>query len=109
MPNTSRQLDEWIGECCCHDDNDWDKDGDECIPMGGFIIEGSGDMGSSAFAQARETDRTIGWCNRHMGFISSSSLTVLANNLGKARVGDGVSGCNQGELITGTPNFDTGG
>jgi len=109
MPDTSRQLDEWIGDCCCHKDNDWDKDGDECISMGGYIITGSGDMGSSAFAQARETDETIGWCERHGGWISSSSLTVYANNLGKARVGDDVIGCNIGTVYTGASNFQTGG
>ena len=109
MPDTSRILDEWTGDCCCHDKNNPSQDGNDCITMGGFIIEGSSDMGSSAFAQARELDKTIGWCMRHTGFISTSSLTVFCNTLGKARVGDEVSGCNQGKIITGAPNFDTGG
>jgi hypothetical protein len=101
MPDTSRVLDLWDGICCCHSKP-------TCIPMGGWIIEGSGDCGASAFTQARQQDMTIGYCG-HPGNIVTSSATCLCNSRGKARVGDQVNGCNIGQIITGAPDFQSGG
>lgn len=101
MPNTSRLLDLWNGICCCHSDP-------SCILMGGWIITASPDTESSGLPQARLVDMTIGYCG-HPGNIVTSSATVLCNSRGKARLGDQVTGCNIGQVITGAPDFDTGG
>jgi len=100
MPDTSRMLDEWNGQCCCHVDP-------TCISMGGYIIEGSDDCLADSQKQGRLTDMTIGYCS-HTGTIVSSSDTVSSNSLGKARVGDEITGCNIGNIITGLSTMQTG-
>ena len=37
----------------------------------------------------------------HPGTIVTASPNVQTNNLGKARVGDAVTGCNIGAIVTG--------
>lgn len=108
MPKASRMGDQWYGICCCHDKDDPDEDGTDCIPMGGIIITASGNSGSNGQGQARVGDLTIGWCG-HTGMIISGSATSLMNSLGKARIGEGVFGCNIGDIITGSPNHEVGG
>lgn len=95
MPQSARFLDMWTGICCCHISP-------PCIPMGGYLIAGSPNVISSGKGQGRFIETTIGFCG-HPGIVISSSPTVNANVLGKARVGDQVNGCNIGIIITGTP------
>jgi len=95
MPASARMFDMWVGICCCHTDP-------TCIPMTGIIITGSSDAISTSLGQARITDMTIGYCG-HPGMIISASGNHKTNNLGSARVGDNVSGCNIGVIATGNP------
>lgn len=93
MSAASRLTDLWSGICCCHNNP-------TCIPMGGKIITASIDIESSGLAQARLTDITQGWCG-HTGTIVTGSPNVFTNGLNNARVGDQVTGCNIGNIITG--------
>jgi len=93
MSATSRLTDMWSGICCCHPPY-------PCISMGGQIITASSDTESSGLAQARLTDVTQGWCG-HTGTIVTGSPNVFTNGLNDARIGDQVTGCNIGEIITG--------
>ena len=101
MPETSAMFDEWSGICCCHPPI-------PCIGMTGYIIEGSDDCLADSRKQGRLTDMTIGYCG-HVGNIVSASTTVVSNGVGKARIGDQVTGCNIGNIITGIGTFKTGG
>lgn len=98
--NSSRIGDAWIGICCCHSDP-------TCVSMGGIIISGSPNAKSGGPSQSRLTDVTIGWCG-HPGMIISSSIRSKTNSLGKARIGDSITGCNIGIIITGNPTHDVG-
>lgn len=93
MPSSSRLTDIWTGICCCHEDP-------TCIPMSGPVISGSPNNKSGSLSQAFLTSVTQGWCG-HTGQIITASATVKTNSLGKARVGDLVTGCNLGIMITG--------
>ena len=101
MPQSSRLLDQWTGICCCHSSP-------TCISMGGYIITASPNVISSSQGQGRFVDTTIGYCG-HTGIIITSSVTVKANTLGKAKIGDQVVGCNIGTVITGNPTHNVGG
>ena len=97
MPAASRSfVDVWAGICCCHPPY-------PCIPMGGPIITGSWDHSVGNFGQARLVDMTIGACG-HPGTIVTGAPYSLTNNLGKARVGELVVGCNMGVIVTGLPD-----
>lgn len=98
MAASARVTDLWSGICCCHSNP-------TCIPMGGLIVTGSPNDNSGGLAQARLTDMTIGWCG-HPGIIVTSSPNVFTNTHGKARIGDQVTGCNIGKIITGSPNHN---
>jgi hypothetical protein len=100
MPASSRFGDMWTGICCCHTSP-------TCIPMVGIIVTGSVDAVSSNQGQGRMTDMTIGYCG-HPGVIISSSVSHKTNSLGTARIGDLVTGCNIGVLITGNPSHIVG-
>lgn len=100
MTLSSRIGDEWIGICCCHEDP-------TCVPMGGIIITGSPNARSGGQSQSRLVDTTIGWCG-HPGMIISSSITSKTNSLGKARLGEVVTGCNIGIIVGGNPTHDVG-
>jgi len=101
MPQSARILDQWTGICCCHNNP-------TCISMGGYIIGGSPNVISTSQKQGRLLDTTIGFCG-HTGIIISVSSTVNANSLGDARIGDAVTGCNIGTIITGNPTHIVGG
>jgi len=96
MAASARVTDLWSGICCCHPPA-------PCIPMVGPIIVGSPNTTSGSLAQARLTDMTIGFCG-HPGFIISASGNHKTNSLGSARVGDSVTGCNIGVIVSGSPN-----
>jgi hypothetical protein len=98
--NSARIGDAWIGICCCHSKP-------TCVSMGGIIISGSPNAKSGGPSQSRLIDTTIGWCG-HPGMIISSSLRSKTNTLGKARIGDSITGCNIGIIITGNPTHDVG-
>jgi hypothetical protein len=70
--------------------------------MVGYIVTGSGDHTSGGPSVGRQTDMTIGFCG-HTGTIISGSPKNTTNNLAKARVGSGVTGCNIGTVVTGNP------
>lgn len=93
MPNTSRQMDMWTGICCCHPPV-------PCIPMVGYIIGSSPNVTSGGMKQGMTTHMTIGACG-HPGMIVTGSPTLQSNGMGDARVGDLVTGCNIGVIITG--------
>jgi hypothetical protein len=98
MANSARSLvDMWSGICVCPPHT--------TIPMVGFILTGSSDVQSGGPAQSRLTDLTIGTCG-HTGIIVSASVNHFTNNLGSARVGDLVTGCNIGVIITGAPSHN---
>jgi len=99
MADTSREFDQWNGICCCHPPA-------PCVPMGGWIITGSADTIAQGQKQARLVDMTVGYCG-HTGQIVSASSGVDCNSRGKVRVGDQVTGCNIGNVITGLPNYQT--
>lgn len=99
MPLSSRIGDQWSGICCCHSSP-------TCVSMGGIIVTGSPNA-NSGVSQSRLTDTTIGWCG-HPGIIVSASVTSLTNGLGKARIGEVVTGCNIGIIIGGNPTHDVG-
>ncbi len=101
MPSSARIGDPWIGICCCHSDP-------TCVSMGGMIVSGSPNALSGGLNQSRLTDTTIGWCG-HPGMIVTSSVTSKTNALGKARMGDGITGCNIGIIVGGNPTHDVGG
>ena len=101
MPKAARAfVDIWTGICCCHPPI-------PCIGMTGPIIGGSVNTKSGGSPQARLTDMTIGSCG-HPGIIITGSATHKTNNLGSARVGDQVTGCNIGVIATGNPTHDIG-
>jgi uncharacterized Zn-binding protein involved in type VI secretion len=97
MPAAARLQDLWVGICSCHAKP-------PCIPMTGRIITGSPNVQCENQAQARLTDMTIGNCG-HTGKIVTSSVTVFANSLGKARIGSQVVSCNLGQVVTGSPTY----
>lgn len=94
MSASSRLTDLWSGICCCHSSP-------TCIPMSGQIITSSGDITSVGLGSARLTDITQGWCG-HPGQIVTGSPNVIANGLGYAFIGSQVTGCNIGQVITGS-------
>ncbi len=98
MAFSARIGDIWSGICCCHPPL-------PCISMTGFIITGSPNDVSGNSPQGRLTDTTIGACG-HPGIIVTASPNALANSLGKARVGDQVTGCNIGVIVTGNPTHN---
>jgi uncharacterized Zn-binding protein involved in type VI secretion len=75
--------------------------------MSGTIITGSGNAKSGGPSVARLTDIVIGYCG-HTGVIVTASGVNLTNALGKARVGDQVTGCTIGTIVTGNPTHITG-
>jgi len=101
MASSSRLGDEWIGICCCHNDP-------TCVSMGGFIMTCSPDAKSGGQGQSTLIDTTIGWCG-HTGTVVTSSLKSKTNGLGKARIGETVTGCNIGIVVDGNPKHDVGG
>ncbi len=101
MPSQSRLTDLWTGKCCCHHDPD-------CEEMSGNIITASPNGLSANLGQARLTDVTIGFCG-HTGKIVTGSSSAFMNNLSKARIGDNVTGCNIGIVITGNNTHEVGG
>ena len=100
MAFVSRITDIWVGSCCCHSDP-------TCIPMGGFIITGSGNAKSAGLGAARMSDITIGYCG-HTGIVVTGSSTNKTNSLGKAMIGSQVVGCNIGTVVTGSPTHLSG-
>lgn len=99
MPSVARIGDMWVGICCCHPPI-------PCIGMSGTIITGSGNAKSGGPSVGRLTDIVIGFCG-HPGTIVSASGKNFTNALGKARVGDAVTGCTIGTIITGNPTHTT--
>lgn len=97
MPASARVGDIWVGICCCHISP-------PCVPMAGFIVTGSPDITSTASAQSRLSDITIGGCGHPGTLIPPTSPTVLGNSLQKATLGTGVTGCNIGTVVTGSPS-----
>jgi uncharacterized Zn-binding protein involved in type VI secretion len=71
--------------------------------VSGFIISGASTVLINGQPVARNTDMVIGSCG-HTGIITSSSPVVLAEGLGVARIGDSVSGCIIGQIVTGSEN-----
>ena len=100
MPSVSRIGDIWTGICCCHPPA-------PCISMSGPIIIGSPNQSSSGFKVSRLSDMVIGYCG-HPGKIVTSSINNFSNGLGKARIGDTVTGCTIGKIITGNNLHQTG-
>jgi hypothetical protein len=76
--------------------------------MIGRIITASDNGISGALGQARLLDITIGNCG-HTGRIVTCSSTAILNDRGKARIGDQVTGCNIGIIITGNNKHEVGG
>lgn len=101
MSSQSRLTDLWTGRCCCHNDPD-------CRDMTGPIITASENGISGGLAQARLVDITIGSCG-HTGRIVTCSSTAILNSRGKARIGDLVTGCNIGVIVTGNGVHEVGG
>jgi len=102
MPFSSRLTDIWSGICCCHDDP-------KCVPMSGRVLTGASKNKSGGLSQAILTSKTQGWCG-HIGQIVTASATVKTGSRGKARIGDIVTGCNIGIMVTGMSkhNVETG-
>jgi len=100
MPASSRLTDIWVGICCCHSNP-------TCIPMSGPIITSSANHVSLGLGQARLTDMTIGGCG-HTGTIVTGAPTCVTNSLPKARIGEMVTGCNIGNVVTGNTTHEVG-
>ena len=100
MPRVSRLTDIWAGICCCHPPI-------PCIGMAGPIVTASPNHDSTALPVGRLTDMVIGFCG-HPGNIVTSSTKNITNSLGKARIGDAVTGCTIGNLVTGAPRHESG-
>ena len=100
MPKVSRISDIWTGICCCHPPA-------PCIAMSGPIVQGSPTHISGGLKVGRLTDMVIGYCG-HPGKIVTSSSKNFSNGLGKARIGDQVTGCTIGKLVTGNPTHESG-
>jgi hypothetical protein len=75
--------------------------------MAGPIITGSPNNKSANFDQGRLTDMTIGYCG-HPGTIVTGAPYDLCNSLGKARIGEIVTGCNIGNVVTGFSRHEVG-
>ena len=102
MAESSRLSDQWVGICCCHEDED-----PPCPSMGGWIIESCPKTDSVGLGQARITGMTIGYCG-HVGMVVSGASTAMCGSIGMARIGETVTGCNIGIVITGAPNHIVG-
>jgi len=102
MADSARVTDEWIGICCCHEDED-----PPCPVMGGWIIDSCPKTDSSGLGQSRISNTTVGYCG-HTGTIVSGASKALCGSLGMARIGETVTGCNIGEVITGAPKHIIG-
>ncbi len=100
MAESSRLTDEWFGICCCHEDP-------KCIDMGGWIIESCLGTDSVGLGQARITNMTVGYCG-HTGQVVTGASAAMCGSLGMARIGETVTGCNIGQVITGAPNHIIG-
>ena len=100
MPSSSRLTDMWVGICCCHEDP-------TCVPMGGWIITGSANTLSGSLLQGRLIDETIGFCG-HPGIIVTGAPSTFSNGISEARIGEFVTGCNIGTVITGMPTHEIG-
>jgi len=92
--NIARVYDLWSGVCYCHK---------KPKQMCGFIITYSPNVTSNFRGVARRTDMSVGSCG-HNGFIIDSANKSTCNSLGVARSGDFISGCNNGIIVTGSPN-----
>jgi uncharacterized Zn-binding protein involved in type VI secretion len=75
--------------------------------MSGPIITSSANHISLGLGQARLTDMTIGGCG-HTGTIVSGAPTCVTNSLPKARIGEMVTGCNIGNVVTGNTTHEVG-
>ena len=100
MPAAARLTDIWTGQCCCHSHP-------TCIPMTGKIIGASPNVYSTAKAQARLVDMTIGECG-HPGRIVSYTPVCFANGRQKAFLTSVVVGCNIGRVVSGDTTHELG-
>ncbi len=84
----------WTGVCVCHPIP---------IPMSGVIITGSDNVITNNRRTARLYDLTIGFCG-HCGIIITGSRTTFVNQRNCAGLTDQVTGCNVGQIVSGSPN-----
>jgi hypothetical protein len=90
MIGAARATDIFSGICVCHKDP---------ISMTGIICTTSPDSGGENLGFARCTDIVVGGCG-HVGIIVTCSSQVIVNDLGMARMGDFVTGCLIGTIVT---------
>lgn len=71
----------------------------------GVLSQGSPNTNTNSLRTARRTDFV---CGCHYAYISTSSNTVICNNLGVGRKLDQVSGTPNANIMTGSPNTFAG-
>lgn len=94
MPSVSRIGDTFKAICCCHK---------HCRSVTGVIVTGSANVIANGSQVALLNAIGKATCG-HTAIIVSASPNVVANSLGVARIGDVVTGCPHGTIVTGSPN-----
>jgi len=82
--------------CCCHHNP-------KCRGTIGIAITGANSVLTNSSPTVRLTDMFMCDCG-HPTFVVSASSTVFAEKLQVARLGDVVSGCPTGIIITSSDN-----
>lgn len=98
MPGVAKIGDLVSCVCCCHSDP-------TCVQTVGTIITGSGTVTVNGAPMALVGDLAVCSCG-HITTIVGSSGTVIGENRGAARIGDAVSGCPVGTIISGSGNVE---
>jgi len=94
MPGVARIGDVFKAVCCCHK---------SCKNVSGVIVSGS--------ANVLANNISISFCSAvgkatcgHTAIIVSCSPNVLVNGIGCARLGDTVTGCPKGVIVSSSAN-----
>lgn len=94
MPSVARIGDVFKAVCCCHK---------HCRHVTGVIVSGSANVISNGSSTALMNSIGKATCG-HTAIVVSASPNVIANSLGVARIGDAVTGCPHGIIVSGSAN-----
>jgi len=94
MPGVARIGDVFKAICCCHSG---------CEDVSGVIVSGSANVFANGINVSFCSAIGIASCG-HTAIIVSCSPNVLVNGIGCARLGDIVSGCPKGVIVSSSAN-----
>ncbi|MCK5015816.1 MAG: hypothetical protein KAS32_01990 [Candidatus Peribacteraceae bacterium] len=100
MPPVVRINDMFVGTCCCHSKP-------TCIDIAGLLIVGNAVHVVEGSPQSRVGDMGIGFCG-HPTILVTGSPTNFSGGPPKGRIGDTVTGCVTGIMVTGAGTDNSG-